>query len=144
MEVFYSRGLRFSCRRCSDCCRHEPGVVFLSDNDVRLLAEELKMKYTGIVENYCRWVPVPGGAEQLSLKEKPNFDCIFWDQGCTVYKSRPLQCRTFPFWESTVFSRQTWESLACPGAGKGELHRREYITGCLERRKAEPVLQRRP
>jgi Fe-S-cluster containining protein len=102
------------------------------------------MKYTGIVENYCRWVSVPGGYEQLSLKEKSNFDCIFWERGCTVYKSRPLQCRTFPFWESIVFSRQAWESLACPGAGKGGIHSGEYIAGCVEQRKAEPVLQRRP
>ena len=36
-RVFYSDGLRFECTRCSRCCRHTPGYVFLSENDVERL-----------------------------------------------------------------------------------------------------------
>ena len=100
------------------------------------------MKYTGIMEKFCRWVTVPGGGKQLSLKEKPGFDCIFWQNGCTVYQYRPLQCRTFPFWESILGSQEAWENLSCKGAGKGSLHSREYIENCLTQRKAEPILVR--
>ena len=141
-KPFYSEGLRFSCTRCSECCRHEPGHVFLSKNDIQLLAESLKMGYNDIVEKYCLWVPVPGGEKQLSLREKPGFDCIFWQDGCSVYNSRPLQCRTFPFWKSTLSSRGAWENLCCPGIGKGSLYSREHIENCLAQRKAEPVLTR--
>jgi len=142
---FYANGLCFACTRCSACCRHEPGYVFLSEPDLRLLEKEFKMQYNNInkvIEAFCRWVPAPEGF-RLSLKEKANFDCIFWQGGCTVYQSRPLQCRTFPFWESTLRSRGTWESLSCPGINKGEFHSFEYIENCLESRKAEPVMVRR-
>ena len=139
----YAQGLRFSCTRCSACCRLTPGYVFLSGKDLELLAEGLQIKYTGVMEKYCRWVPVPGGEMQLSLREKPGFDCIFWQEGCTMYPYRPLQCRTFPFWESILHSRDVWEGLSCPGTGKGTFYSREYIENCLAQRKAEPILTRR-
>jgi len=142
-KSFYMEGLRFSCTRCSACCRHEPGYVFLSKNDLELLAGALKMEYSGIVEKYCLWIPAPGGEKQLSLREKPNYDCIFWQDGCSVYQARPLQCRTFPFWKSTLSGPDAWKSLLCPGIGKGTLHSREYIESCLTKRNAEPVLSRR-
>jgi Fe-S-cluster containining protein len=138
---FYADGLRFSCQRCSACCRFEPGYVFLSHVDCKLLAESLKMEYTAFVETFCRWIPAPGG-EQLSLKEKSNFDCVFWDGNCGVYEKRPLQCRTYPFWDSVVFSPQMWNGLDCPGINSGKLFSREHIDACLEQRKAEPVLTR--
>jgi Fe-S-cluster containining protein len=141
---FYEAGLRFSCTRCSSCCRHEPGYVFLSQNDLELLAEALNMKYTGVMQKYCRWVPAPGGGKQLSLKEKPGYDCILWQDGCTVYRHRPLQCRTFPFWHSTLGSPEAWNNLtfSCPGVGKGTLHGRDSIQSCLDQRIAEPVITR--
>ncbi|MCL1814947.1 MAG: YkgJ family cysteine cluster protein [Treponema sp.] len=139
---FFADGLRFSCIHCSECCRVEPGYVFLSQNDLRLLAEGLQMGYNDIVERYCRWVPSPGGEKQLSLKETPDFDCIFWQDRCNVYPYRPLQCKTFPFWDSTLNAREAWEELPCPGKGKGKLHSREYIESCLARRRAESVITR--
>ena len=139
---FYANGLYFSCTRCSLCCRHEPGYVFLSKKDVDLLAEGLKMQYTDIVKKFCRWIPSSGGKKRLSLREKPGYDCIFWEEGCTVYKYRPLQCRTFPFWESSLYFVDTWNALECPGTGKGILYNQEYIENCLIQRKAEPVITR--
>ena len=139
---FYNEGLRFSCTRCSMCCRHEPGYVFLSKKDVQLLAEGLQMGYTDIVREFCHWIPLPDGKKRLSLREKPGFDCIFWQDGCSVYSCRPLQCRTFPFWESSLYFIDSWEALGCPGIGKGTLHNREYIENCLNQRRAEPIITR--
>jgi Fe-S-cluster containining protein len=87
---------------------------------------------------------VGGGVERLSLKEKANFDCIFWDQSCGVYQSRPLQCRTFPFWPSILESRSAWLETArsCPGIGKGEQHSLELIQEALAQQLAEPPLVR--
>ena len=130
---FYASGLRFSCVRCSSCCRHESGFVFLCEEDLELLTGKLNMDYSIFVKIYCRWVPGEGGEEYLSLREKPNFDCIFWDSVCTVYNARPQQCRTFPFWKSVVNSREAWESTAsgCPGMNSGKLHDIESIESCL-------------
>jgi Fe-S-cluster containining protein len=141
---FYAGGLRFSCTRCSSCCRYESGWVFLSKKDVNRLAAELQMNYTDFVKTYCRWVPAGGGTERLSLKEKSNYDCIFWKDGCSAYAARPLQCRTFPFWPGILDSAAAWEfaKSGCPGMGRGALAGREEIEARLAAQEAEPVLMR--
>jgi Fe-S-cluster containining protein len=141
---FYAEGLRFSCTRCSSCCRHESGFVFLSEADVYGMAARLGVDYQGFLETYCRWVPWEGGADRLSLKEKSNYDCIFWRQGCLVYEERPIQCKTFPFWRSNVLSAEAWEAASrwCPGMGKGELHTGAFIESCLESGKKGAILIR--
>jgi Fe-S-cluster containining protein len=139
---FYAQGLRFSCARCSECCRIEPGFVFLRKNDTEMLVSALKMRYTELVKRYCRWVPNAGGGEQLSLKEKANYDCVFWANGCAVYEARPLQCRAYPFWKSMLVSRDAWEAMSCPGMGKGSLHSMEEIEVLLNQQRAEPIIER--
>jgi Fe-S-cluster containining protein len=141
---FYASGLKFSCKRCSACCRYEAGFVFLSGKDVEKLASRLKMDPPVFLRTYCRWVTDWQGEEVLSLKEKSNKDCIFWDSGCTVYKARPLQCRTFPFWDSVVFSSQNWEIAAsgCPGINSGKRHSARAIDECVKMRISEPILNK--
>jgi len=142
---FYAAGLRFSCKRCSCCCRHESGFVYLSENDLSRLANELKMEYTAFIQTWCRWIPFEWGAERLSLREKSNFDCVFWNAGCTVYDARPLQCRTYPFWDNIACSPAAWETAGrrCPGINSGELHTREEIERFLRLMGEEPVIERR-
>ncbi|MDR0601701.1 MAG: YkgJ family cysteine cluster protein [Treponema sp.] len=141
---FYRDGLRFSCRRCSSCCRYESGFVFLSEKDVRVLSAACTMEYADFVKTWCRWIPSGGGRDRLSLREKTDYDCIFWKDGCTVYGARPLQCRTFPFWPSIVDSRRTWNmaKTGCPGMDSGAAHSREEIEACLAARGTEPLIMR--
>jgi Fe-S-cluster containining protein len=138
---FYANGLRFSCTRCSDCCRLEPGMVYLREKDLRSLVFRLKMGYTDFIETYCRWIPAYG-EERLSLKEKSNYDCIFWKEGCTVYEDRPLQCKTYPFWLSMLDSEETWNSMSCPGMGRVAMHGFREIESVLALQVAEPVICR--
>jgi len=142
---FYADGLKFSCTRCSSCCRHESGFVYLSENDLSRLANEFGMDYTAFVNTWCRWIPFTYGRERLSLKEKPNFDCIFWNTpGCTVYHVRPLQCRSFPFWDYILCSPQAWKNAGagCAGIDNGELHSMEKIEGIVSQMREEPVIER--
>ena len=141
--TYYSNGLRFTCTRCSICCRHEPGYVFLTKNDLKLLVSELKIEYTEFVNTYCRWISGLGGRiSRLSLKEKPNYDCIFWENGCKYYSARPLQCRAFPFWYSILQSKNAWDEAArsCPGMGNGTLHNAEYIEDWLRQQHAQSMV----
>lgn len=142
---FYACGLKFSCKRCSACCRYESGHVFLSEKDVKLLAGRLKMDYNGFTKTFCRWIPMDKGRELLSLKEKSNFDCVFWDSGCKVYSDRPVQCRTFPFWQSVAGNRWAWETAAsgCPGMNSGEMHDEKAITAYFELQNKEPHVERK-
>jgi len=143
---FYAQGLRFSCKRCSACCRFEPGYVFLSRKDVSRLCAALDTQYDKFIEEYCRWIPAENGKGRLSLKEKRNYDCVFWStehgEGCQVYKARPLQCRTFPFWTSTMSSNDSWEMTArdCPGMDHGEFHSHDSIKKTLAMRQKEPII----
>lgn len=141
-DVFYRDGLHFECQRCSNCCRHEPGFVFLSYNDLKRLESGTGLSRSEFVSEYCRGVYIHG-AYRLSLVEKENYDCIFWTpEGCKVYEHRPLQCRSYPFWPENLENRQRWDALriACPGVNRGPLHLYEEIEEWLRRRETEPIV----
>jgi len=140
---FYGSGLQFECTRCSECCRHTPGYVFLSEKDLETLTRATGMERQDFLRACCRQVSF-GVARRVSLKEKANLDCIFWENGgCSVYEARPLQCRSFPFWSACVSSAEEWELHArqCPGMGKGALHSKSEIEHWLKQRLLEGFLE---
>lgn len=118
--LWYQAGLRFECTRCGRCCTGEPGYVWVDEKELAAIAllrgepiEQTRDLATRLVKS------------RRTLREKANGDCVFFDRekGCTVYLVRPIQCRTWPFWDSNLASPQRWEKAcqACPGAGQGEL-----------------------
>ncbi len=132
MADWFEEGLRFECRRCGDCCRGEPGYVWVTLEEAASMAALLQMSLADFQATALRRV----GA-RMSLIEKPNGDCIFWEDGagCTVYQARPIQCRTFPFWKDNVRSREAWRRLQkrCPGVSHGKKHSAQKIRECLKR-----------
>ncbi len=128
-ETFYEQGLHFTCKECSGCCRHDPGFVYLSQSDLTRLCDTTNLSENDFIQKYCRIVPYYDGTEVLCLQEKSNYDCIFWDNGCTVYKGRPVQCSTYPFWTFILKSPDTWkkESESCPGINSGLLLKKNEI-----------------
>ena len=141
-KKFYENGLQFECQRCSACCRHDPGYVFLTKNDLDKLSGHTGLDRRQFLEKYCRTVDL-GGFKRISLIEKKNFDCIFWDEGgCSVYDARPVQCRTYPFWISYLEDEKDWKDLAksCPGVGKGGTVSKEEIEKRIAERQDEPML----
>jgi Fe-S-cluster containining protein len=145
-QPFYADGLRFGCERCSSCCRHDPGFVFLTRSDAETLAAQQMMGYNEFVLAFCRWIPAADGSDWLSLREKSDYDCVFWaEAGCSVYEARPIQCRSFPFWESVVQNAEAWAATGagCPGIGRGERRAAAEIAAALERQRSEPIIARR-
>lgn len=139
---FYSNGLRFHCTRCSRCCRHDPGYVLLSDDDLGRLSDGLGLSRAEVVDRFCRTVSI-GPFKRLSLTEQTNFDCVFWRDGaCAVYGFRPYQCSSYPFWPSNMMDRRTWDATAeeCPGINIGRLHTAAEIDEILERRYRNPPI----
>lgn len=113
----------FACQRCSNCCRREPGAVFLTEDDVNKLSSNLGLPVKTFIDQCCRGLE-KDGKFVVALKERSNYDCIFWSNGCIVYKDRPLQCRTFPFWPFLVENSDLLEDekKRCKGIGvKGDL-----------------------
>ena len=128
-EPFYKNGLKFTCKRCSFCCGHSPGFVYLSKSDLERLCAYFKMTAPDFAQKYCRWANYYHGTTVLALQEQKNYDCILWKDGCTAYQARPLQCSTYPFWSWMVQDKATWDEVAkdCPGMNSGQLWPKDYI-----------------
>lgn len=122
-EKFYKNGLHFGCARCSFCCGHSPGFVYLSWRDLNELCAFFKMSALDFVAKYCRWVDYYYGETVLALLEQKNYDCILWKNGCSAYEARPIQCSTWPFWSWMIKDEKTWNECAaeCQGMNKGRL-----------------------
>jgi len=140
---FWSQGLRFACTRCSSCCRHDPGFVFLSAFDLRNLLGHTGLAFHDFLSTFVRKVD-SGSGFWLSLREKANYDCILWgENGCSVYIARPVQCSTFPFWQGILDSKETWleEAKDCPGIGKGTVVPASGISERLWLQRVHPRLE---
>ena len=143
-EPWYGDGLSFQCTGCGNCCTGGPGYVWISVVEIERLAEHLKLSVEEAKEQYCRRI-----GSRYSLNEHRNsrgeYDCTFLKEVpqpkragdkvvhskriCTIYPVRPLQCRTWPFWDGLLSSEENWESAMqrCPGMGRGKHYTREEI-----------------
>ncbi|MEM6471371.1 MAG: YkgJ family cysteine cluster protein [Planctomycetota bacterium] len=131
--LWYQEGLQFQCTQCGRCCSGEPGYVWVDADEIRAMADHLEISVAELEHRFIRKV----GARK-SLMEYPDGDCILLDpekRTCIVYQARPTQCRTWPFWDSTISSPKAWAETcySCPGAGKGRLYSFDEIE--VQRRK---------
>ncbi len=140
-KEFWQDGMAFSCQCCSHCCRHEPGFVFLSAKDIQSIMHALSISFAEFKLQYAKPVDI-GTGWCISLREKRNHDCILWDDGCTVYEHRPVQCSTYPFWSAILESTESWKAEAadCPGIGKGLAVDAVLIQEKLLARRLNPAL----
>ena len=141
-QPWYAGGLKFTCTQCGNCCTGGPGFVWISDEEIARLAAFLQLSAQQVRERYCRKI-----GSRWSLKEhktpEGKFDCIFLSdqplaaskkrelrpgqpiplrrRGCAIYPARPLQCRTWPFWDTNLSDKQMWDfaSRKCPGMNRG-------------------------
>ena len=122
-------GIKFECQGSGNCCvsRGSYGYVYLSKKDIKKLSDNLKVSTKKFVRDYCD--KTNGYIHLKELKENQG-DCIFLvNKRCSVYKSRPIQCRTWPFWPENM-NTKTWNneiSKNCPGIGKGKIISKEKI-----------------
>lgn len=50
------------------------------------------------------------------LKKKSNSTCVFWDEekkGCSIYQSRPFDCKMFPFDIRLINNEYHWIVFSC-------------------------------
>ncbi|MCL4430736.1 MAG: YkgJ family cysteine cluster protein [Epsilonproteobacteria bacterium] len=105
-----------ACASCGgNCCTGESGNIFVSVTEITAIAKLLGMEEGEFRRTYLR-----KEVYRYSLKEKVvngSHDCVFFNRlqnGCSIYQARPLQCRTFPFWD--YFRHRIDELKAeCPG-----------------------------
>jgi len=127
-KVWFENGLQFECTKCGDCCRGEPGYVWVSKDEINSISLYLNMTTIEFANKFLRNVD-----DIYSLIEKSNGDCIFYDNGCTIYNQRPLQCKTFPFWNGHLISKDIWDEISksCSGMNNGIRYSKGEILKCM-------------
>ena len=119
---WYRDGLSFECTLCGNCCTGAPGFVWFNEQEAKEMAACLGMEKPEFLRRYAhkkfgRWT-----LNEVK-NEKGQYDCVFLKElgggqkGCELYKNRPTQCRTWPFWPENLRSKETWDKAArtCPG-----------------------------
>ena len=151
---WFGDGLSFSCTQCGACCSGSPGSVRFSGEEMHTMASKLGISPEHFQEKYARVETQGEEFRWLELKEVPTpaveqpdgtllqsggLDCIFLDRKtvpgkaiCGVYDARPMQCKTWPFWEEIVEDEESWNEAAsgvegCPGLGKGKKYSADEI-----------------
>ena len=119
-QPWYKNGLNFACTQCGNCCTGSPGYVWVTDEDIRAIADYLDKPIGEVRLLHTR--PARG---RVSLNEYANGDCIYFDpqvRRCTIYPVRPIQCRTWPFWSGNVETPEAWKETGreCPGINQGD------------------------
>jgi len=117
LTVWYQNGLKFRCTECGKCCTGTPGVVWITEEEIIALAAFLQLSIEDVHKRYIRKC-----GNRLALIEKPpkqgEYDCIFLKgKRCTIYPVRPKQCRTFPWWDENLTSKEAWQEAGklCEG-----------------------------
>ena len=121
-ERWYESGLPFACTACGNCCRSrgEYSHVYLREEEVAAIADHLGVDRVEFVRTQVvvedGWITLLPGRDR----------CQFLDDAgrCTVYPVRPVQCRTWPFWDINL-ERRVWEeeiNAVCPGSRDGTIH----------------------
>lgn len=129
---WYVAGLAFECLGCGRCCAGpEEGYVWVTDDEIAAIAAFLGLSDKQMRRRYIR----KAGRGQSLVEQKGSNDCIFLtpDNGdgrtCRIYEVRPVQCRTWPFWQSNIRNPESWAEagMKCPGINRGAVHSAEQI-----------------
>ncbi len=106
-----------ACASCGGaCCIGESGYIWVSRNEIELIANYLNISLEELGQKYLKRVKNRYSLQEVKTKND-GYACIFFDiksRLCQIYPVRPKQCQTFPFWEQF---KNDIENLKkeCPG-----------------------------
>ena len=122
MDIIKKEGYSFAfdpkaCESCEGaCCRGESGYIWVKYPEIEAISKYLDMELENFAKIYLKKV-----GHRYSLVERKigdnDYACIFFDtqkNRCAIYPVRPLQCRTFPFWQQFKNSEDEVKR-ECPG-----------------------------
>lgn len=111
--------MKFECRRCGNCCRHE-GEVRIDEGEAQAIAEALGMETTAFTEQFTR---LRDDRRGLSLVDHPDGSCIFLEgtpPSCRIQAAKPRQCRDFP----QGWRYEDWDKI-CPAGAPSAFNAKE-------------------
>ncbi len=90
-----------ACNSCEGrCCTGESGYIYVNKSEIEGIAKLLDMEVVDFAKEYLF-----KKGYKYSIKERKfheSYECVFYNRetnGCTIYDARPVQCKTFPFWD---------------------------------------------
>jgi len=99
--------IEFKCIECGNCCKM-PGYVFLNEKDIEEIANFFGLSKKEFENKYIKIY-----AGRKRTKDDYGEPCIFLKNNkCTIYKVRPKQCRTFPFWIESLKDNEYWQEIS--------------------------------
>jgi len=107
MNIITKEGFDFAfdpvgCETCEgNCCIGESGNIWINKIEIDNLAKHLNLSLEELRNSYLEKRGYKYSIKEVQLA-KDNFACIFFDlnkKQCSIYEARPVQCRTFPFWD---------------------------------------------
>lgn len=90
------------CNSCNgNCCIGESGYIWINSKEIEELAKFLNLTNEELKTRFLNKIGYKYSIKEVKLTPN-NFACCFFDlekKQCSIYEVRPMQCRTFPFWE---------------------------------------------
>jgi hypothetical protein len=128
MEFDYPRNVRFKCERCALCCgdaRNRVRSILL----LKIETDYISRKTSKSPDEFAEKVE---GFEPYTYRMKKTNDgkCVFLkDNSCSIYETRPLICRFYPFQLKNIRTdRYAFEyTTECPGIGKGPKVKKRFF-----------------
>ena len=133
MEFDYPKKLRFRCEKCGLCCgdtKDKVRRILLLEIEAERISQKTHKSLNGFAEKL-------GGFEPYThmMKKTEDGKCVFLkDNLCTIYHSRPLICRFYPFElkENENHRHAFAFTDECPAIGKGPNVEKSYFEKLLK------------
>jgi Fe-S-cluster containining protein len=130
----HPKNVRFKCTKCALCCgdtKKRTRHILLLEKEIRRISETTSKP----VEEFS--VKIEGCEPYLREMKKTGKEgkCFFLEDNlCTIYGSRPLICRFYPFQLSiTENGKYKFSHTAeCPGIGQGKKLREDYFENLFQ------------
>jgi hypothetical protein len=127
LDFEYPKGVRFECTRCPICCgdteKKTRSILLL-----RIEAERIARKTLMTIDAFADEIE-DSEPYVYRMKKTANGKCVFLvDNSCSIYRTRPVICRFYPFQLTSTRGKYTFTYTdECPSVGKSALLRKEYF-----------------
>ncbi len=107
-----------ACFACGGhCCTGESGYIWVKYKEIEAISNFLDLPIEDFAIMYLKKIKHRYSLIEKIREVEGDHACIFFDdeiKGCSIYPVRPLQCRTFPFWDQYKTDKEEVKK-ECPG-----------------------------